>query len=115
MVSVVVVLAISCATAGEGDDDVGAVDATVLNPDAPVNGFPDANMSFPDSSIPADAPWNPTPDASLPADASLPGMDAGNGITCSTNNDCTAPGTCCFVTFCVAGTVDPIFGCLPNG
>jgi|GEM_PF-5653134 len=114
MVFVVVVLAISCATAG-GDDDVGAVDAARHNPDAPVSTFPDANMSLIDASFQADAPITPMPDAMLPADATLPGFDAGNGITCSTNNDCTAPGTCCFVTFCVAGTVDPIFGCLPNG
>ncbi len=116
LLAVVLAFGFSCATAGEGDDDVGGTaDSAIQNPDAPINQFADARMSFPDASFPADAPSNPIPDASLPPDAMIPsGADAANGITCVDNDGCTTPGTCCFLAFCVPGTPDPIFQCLPD-
>jgi len=110
----------SCATAGEADDDGPGVtaDATVQGPDAPSNPFADARTSFPDASLPVDAPLNPIIDASPPPiDAPPVGTpDAAPGGFCGTNADCVA-SECCWVVACVPGTqtgLDPPLNCVPE-
>lgn len=115
MVAVLVSWTISCATAGGDDDGHLTADATAGFVDAPISPLVDANRSFPDASVPKDAPIVTTPDASTPIDAppvSTPDA-GGGGLFCTTNSNCGA-GTCCFLQLCVPGTVDPILGCIPD-
>jgi hypothetical protein len=85
--------------AGGGVDAGGGPDSSVVDePDArAIPGTPDA--AIPD-----------TPDAFVPpgpvdaAPPPPPPVDAGSGIFCETNADCTAADDCCFVALCVPGT-----------
>lgn len=94
---------------GPGDNN-GGPDARVF-PDAAR--FPDANTNFPDARVFPDANITPIPDGGI-----LPTGDAGTGLFCNTDNDCTTAGECCFTLgqppgFCVPG--DNSLGvCIPN-
>jgi hypothetical protein len=98
------------ATAGEGDNDEREDNQSV---DASLSSQADARTSLPiDASI-------GNPDARVTPDASIvPDTDAGTGLICSNNGQCTEPGTCCLslegTGFCGPGTIDPFTGtCLP--
>ena len=87
------VFVLACAQGGAanmqqiGDDQ--PIDAA-HHDDAPVSHL-DAPVCHFDASPPIDA----AVDAPVPPDGA---------IFCSDNTQCTDPGTCCFVTFCVAGS-----------
>lgn len=73
----------ACATAGDdGGDPVPADARTTTRPDARVQ---------------------PTPDAAPPIDAAPITNDAGQLFCGMSNANCTEPGTCCLLQFCVPG------------
>ncbi|MBP8811943.1 MAG: hypothetical protein KBG48_16710 [Kofleriaceae bacterium] len=98
----------ACAQGAEGTGDDEEVDAARI--DAPNNPNVDARVdavALPDARM-VDAPIS-LPDApiGLP-DGGLPGM-------CTSNADCTAPGTCCLLITCVSGTpLPPPLNCVPS-
>ena len=101
----VFVLLGACATGGGGSDDPGAQDAAV-GIDGSTSTLP------PDASVKHDGGMMPMPDASTPA------MDAGSGLFCTTNSQCTNSGECCVTLggpngFCAPGSV--VLGqCVPQ-
>lgn len=101
----------ACAQGAEGtgsDDD--PIDAARIDaPNNPnIDARPQTDARLVDAPpVPIDAPIS-LPDGGIDLDGGLPG-------TCTTNAECTAPGTCCFVVMCVAGTPLPApINCLPS-
>jgi hypothetical protein len=97
----------ACATGGGGDDPgKDTTDAAVVGIDASTSMVP------PDASVKHDGGMMPTPDAATPA------MDAGSGLFCTTNSQCTVSGECCVTLggpngFCAPGSV--VLGqCVPQ-
>lgn len=86
-------VAASCAQGGipnmASGDDTQHADASPQR-DAPAHAI-DAPVSVIDA--------RPPIDASIPVDAAPPD----GALFCSDNTQCTDPGTCCFVSFCVPG------------
>jgi len=94
----VIVFAVGCAQGGAPNLENG--DAQQQQH---VDARPGIDGSFTHDAIPpldgpVDAPVTPL-DAAIDA----PPPDASSPLFCTDNTDCTDPGTCCFVSFCVAG------------
>jgi hypothetical protein len=93
---------IACATGGSSNRNGGGDD--VVDPiDAPVTTQKDANEPPPSDAPMADAPKMIDGSVVVQDAAVMP--DAPPPLFCSANSDCTAPGTCCFLSLCVNGTV----------
>ena len=88
---------IACATGGSSNRSGGGDD--VVDPiDAAVETHKDASVT-----PPADAPK--MIDGSVVVQDATVAPDAPPPLFCNANADCTAPGTCCFLSLCVSGTV----------
>ena len=109
MISICFASLLGCAQGGlpnaaSNDADTTRLDAPDPQRDAHVLPV-DGNQSFPDSTVPIDG--------AIPIDAA-PAPDAASPLFCSDNTQCTDPGTCCFVTFCVPGTGLGATLCFPS-
>jgi hypothetical protein len=99
---------VACAMGAEGTGDDDPIDAPRSDA-ATVDGPPGAIDARPPDARLVDGPVS-MPDAPI-------GLPDGGGLTCTTNAECTAPGTCCFIAFCVPGTASPLpppLNCAPS-